>query len=607
MQTAEDIAESLLEDVTGTEKLYGGDILAITRLLAELTDRQEERGQAGLHNFTASLMGVCGVVAEQEVGWREMGVTTSTRHTAVSALLTGLDRAGLLLLAAEHKHWSYTSPALSVHLTTVPPATPHCTNFSHGAVCAGTAVWKGAGGPAVASQLLPAWPGLLPSRPGPALLGLAVGRPVSLPGSGPGPAAPVRITFNQTDNMTAGEVECAAWGLAELAWQSQGCFLNPELSTESSVVCDCYHLTNFGIIMDWTGTVDPDNPFLSHFTTIGLSVSVVFLAATELVMWQHRGMLHASGRTRTAELQRNLWLGAGQLCFLLLVGRGEAGPLLCELAGATTHLAWSLFWAWSALEGYCLYMSLVRVFGRAAVGTRLAVATYLIPALVVTAVLVVSRARGLLLYLRPGPAGSAPVCWLSPGTTWVFLATVAAATAWNTAVTVRAVTAAYQSAKFRGVAATERVLAALRNTLVLTVMLGLTFTVGFIPSAVPGYFFVCLNTLSGLFIFFSTVVMNDSISLRSSISSLASSTASSGRASVSTLSSTASLAGPGGSLGREVRRVCRDQPHVMFGIQESSTRIIMKITVDKEADQLRSVNTRSRRRSVKKGESEILN
>ena len=32
-----------------------------------------------------------------------------------------------------------------------------------------------------------------------------------------------------------------------------GCYYNFELSSDTETVCDCYHLTNFGIIVDFTG------------------------------------------------------------------------------------------------------------------------------------------------------------------------------------------------------------------------------------------------------------------------------------------------------------------------------------------------------------------
>jgi len=68
---------------------------------------------------------------------------------------------------------------------------------------------------------------------------------------------------------------------------------------------------------------------------------------------------------------------------------------------------------------------------------------------------------------------------------WVILAYVGMVAAFNVSVTVRAVVAAYNSAKFRRIQQHERVLAALRNTLVLSFLLGLGFLAGLFPATSP--------------------------------------------------------------------------------------------------------------------------
>ena len=73
---------------------------------------------------------------------------------------------------------------------------------------------------------------------------------------------------------------------------------------------------------------------------------------------------------------------------------------------------------------------------------------------------------------------------------------------------------------FRHIGFADRLLSALRNTLILSCLLGLGFLFGLLPTnALQQYVFVLINGLSGLFILVSTVLLNKKINLRLSISS----------------------------------------------------------------------------------------
>jgi hypothetical protein len=54
---------------------------------------------------------------------------------------------------------------------------------------------------------------------------------------------------------------CSYWDIDRAAWDTRGCQYAGEAENSSeSVTCICNHLTSFGIIFDWQGEADPQEP-----------------------------------------------------------------------------------------------------------------------------------------------------------------------------------------------------------------------------------------------------------------------------------------------------------------------------------------------------------
>ena len=95
----------------------------------------------------------------------------------------------------------------------------------------------------------------------------------------------------------------------------------------------------------------------------------------------------------------------------------------------------------------------------------------------------------------------------------VFLAPVTLILCFNIMVMVLAVTTAFQSASFRKVKQGKKLVAALRNTMVLTILLGLSFLLGVFPLLCWEQEFlpVILSGSSGVFILLTRVLANDEL------------------------------------------------------------------------------------------------
>ncbi|KAM7014930.1 adhesion G-protein coupled receptor G1-like [Tautogolabrus adspersus] len=179
---------------------------------------------------------------------------------------------------------------------------------------------------------------------------------------------PVRLTFKHNKQVEDGT--CVFWyesadGDGTGYWSTGGCETN---NTGSEFICSCNHLSFFAVLVNSELSVDksgPDN--LSYITYVGSALSVFFTTISLIIyICQHR-------RSPKQAIVVHMQLTGALLClhlsFLLccfwvsqLSGEEEEGGWVCRGLGLFLH--WSLLatFTWTALEGFHLYLLLVRVF-----------------------------------------------------------------------------------------------------------------------------------------------------------------------------------------------------------------------------------------------------
>jgi hypothetical protein len=81
----------------------------------------------------------------------------------------------------------------------------------------------------------------------------------------------------------AEERACVWWDPAIDSWSSSGCVVS-NTSSATETVCLCSHLTNFGIIFDYTGQADADDRALNILTYVLLTLSSMAILATQLLL-----------------------------------------------------------------------------------------------------------------------------------------------------------------------------------------------------------------------------------------------------------------------------------------------------------------------------------
>ena len=60
---------------------------------------------------------------------------------------------------------------------------------------------------------------------------------------------------------------CTYWDVDNSAWDLTGCQYAGHSKDGETVICNCSHLTSFGIFFDWQGNADPHEPGIHiHYT-----------------------------------------------------------------------------------------------------------------------------------------------------------------------------------------------------------------------------------------------------------------------------------------------------------------------------------------------------
>ncbi|XP_036400384.1 adhesion G-protein coupled receptor G1-like isoform X2 [Megalops cyprinoides] len=194
---------------------------------------------------------------------------------------------------------------------------------------------------------------------GGAVLGVMVGtQPVrNLP-------RPVNISFRHgNQNLTGGR--CVFWEEPEDRigagrWSTKGCTTG---RTGQRFVCSCDHLSFFAVLINPDVSVDPANAqALSIISSVGSGLS---LLCTISALIMHLCL-------RKGKCEPSMWIHCNltaalfllHLLFLLSVwwAKLATGGAVCLAAGLLLHYSLLTTLTWFAIEGFHLYLLLVRVF-----------------------------------------------------------------------------------------------------------------------------------------------------------------------------------------------------------------------------------------------------
>ncbi|XP_038058912.1 adhesion G-protein coupled receptor G2-like isoform X2 [Patiria miniata] len=330
---------------------------------------------------------------------------------------------------------------------------------------------------------------------------------------------PATITFRKA-RMDADNPRCVFWDETNNdgwgGWSTEGCSLDSGNDIDdSNVVCKCNHLTNFAMLMDiYDGPpIPPGHQLaLSIISYIGCTLSLIGLTLT-LITYTCCGSKSRAkvndkkftGDKRAKVLVNfvislilvNVFFIAGSL----MAEYQESVPdELCAAVAICLHFSLLVAMAWMVIQAFNMYMALVKVF-----------ATYYSHFLLKMMIIgwgiplaIVGTTIGVDLQNYGSSSG---LCWLSGLSFYIsFLLPVCLVLVFNIVVFV-AVTWKLCRLRRSKISTSDRfnVAAQLRATVSVTILLGLTWILGFFAigaaSLTFSYLFAAFNSLQGFAVF----------------------------------------------------------------------------------------------------------
>nr|XP_039261734.1 uncharacterized protein LOC120337897 [Styela clava] len=303
----------------------------------------------------------------------------------------------------------------------------------------------------------------------------------------------IRCVYWKTDSKNGGGY-----------WSPNGCRL---ISTsQDSTECECNHLTSFAILMDTVGTeLSEENELaLSLLTYIGCSMSVVCLLLSAISFTILPGL--KSVRT---SIHRCLCvsLALAQTVFLVGVDHTQ-NKVACSIIAGLLHYLFLVVFGWMCVEGYHLYISLIKVFSIDS-SSRMAMycsIVHLVPLVIV----------GVSAAIRSDGYGTDKHCWLSTDDNfmWAFAGPVLLVALINTYFLIVAMRLVSQ----HNVADNTRLEAGrklIKGSAAILSLLGITWILGIFfvnnASAVFAYAFTICNAFEGVFIFVFHCFFNNKV------------------------------------------------------------------------------------------------
>ncbi|XP_077433424.1 adhesion G protein-coupled receptor G4a [Vanacampus margaritifer] len=323
----------------------------------------------------------------------------------------------------------------------------------------------------------------------------------------------------------ADKVLCVFWDFQDNGgrggWSSLGCETQPLSPYQTR--CLCEHLTHFAVLLDVSRAPisEADSFILSMISYVGCGISAIFLGITLLTYLAFEKLR----RDYPSKILINLSAALLGLSLLFLLDSwlsSFSDYSLCIVTAAALHYFVLASFTWMALEALHMYFALVKVFNTyvPAYIIKCCAVGWGVPLLIVSLVLAIDKDAYGDIQVTTAAAqsnSSNQFCWLRIDTFYVtVVAFILLVLLCNTSVFVVVLLQIRRMAANKKASASRRVaLRDLRAVAGLTVLLGLTWLIGFFSFG-PGkvammYLFAIFNPLQGFFVFLFHCAMKENV------------------------------------------------------------------------------------------------
>ncbi|KAI5699343.1 hypothetical protein M8J75_001423 [Diaphorina citri] len=319
----------------------------------------------------------------------------------------------------------------------------------------------------------------------------------------------VGLEHIRTENMT--DPICVFWDYQSDNWSTDGCELYS--TNKTFTICECTHLTNFALLMRISeeSAIDLEGMCLKILTYVGCAMSCICLVVSFLTFHLMKTL-----KSERFTIHKNLCLSLFVAEIVFIVGVTETNnSLLCSMVAVMLHYFFLCAFVWMLLEGFQLYVMLIEVFEV----ERSRIKWYYLFGYGFPLVVV-----GLCSFFFPGNYGTKEYCWLAPNVMvlYSFILPIGFVIVINLVFLSMTIVVMCRHAnktlavkKPRDQSRSAFLRTWLKGALFLSFLLGLTWGFGIIhiiyESIIWAYLFTLFNTMQGVFIFVFHCLLNEKI------------------------------------------------------------------------------------------------
>ncbi|KAL1007064.1 hypothetical protein UPYG_G00081400 [Umbra pygmaea] len=170
----------------------------------------------------------------------------------------------------------------------------------------------------------------------------------------------IPLDLNTVEGQAEKQPSCQYLNFSTHMFYQDGCTTDWQ-KDKGIVVCSCNHLTYFAVLMVSPAISKIDETVLNYITVIGCSLSLFFLVVTVI--------MYATQRNAGTDVSQKVHINLAVALILLnihflpsqwVAGLPSLGP--CIYFAVLLHYSLLATFTWTAIEGFHLYMLLVRVF-----------------------------------------------------------------------------------------------------------------------------------------------------------------------------------------------------------------------------------------------------
>ncbi|XP_039868077.1 adhesion G-protein coupled receptor G2-like isoform X1 [Simochromis diagramma] len=320
----------------------------------------------------------------------------------------------------------------------------------------------------------------------------------------------VNITINLTKKINETQKpSCHFFNFTTRNFSENGC-ITLWTRGQNNVTCSCDHLTYFAVLMVPASPSPKDQEILTYISLTGCSLSLFTLVITVLLFITNRKVREDV----SMKVHINLVIALILLNLHFLLSSTVAAVSstgVCLYMALALHCSLLATFFWMALEGFHLYLLLVRVFNIYIKRylLKISVVGWGVPVVIVSVVVIINRGFYGLVSLDTSNPNKRAICYITNntvnmGTTVGLFSLVFLFNMFMFGATIRCVWVLRKSTEF-GQSNRDRAKKDICTLLGVMTLLGITWGLVFFSfghlTIVGLYLFCILNSLQGFFIF----------------------------------------------------------------------------------------------------------